>query len=122
MSTATDYYSAENLQKVADAGEGQQFGRGRVREARILLAHPKIDTVARRKRVSSIAMTMQNLGLAGRYSEAVETAARDLTRQIENGEEHAEHYVEQVARRDRERQQAEREVRLAAAVMGAQRA
>lgn len=90
-------YSTPVLQAIAEDG-GSEVGVGRYREALALLRQTTIDTPARRRRVIAIAHTGSNLGLWGRWSDAVHYAAVDLARMIADGREADEHYTERTAR------------------------
>lgn len=103
------------LQQTA-AQNPDEIGRGKHGEARALLAHPAVDTIARRQRVLDIAHTGMNLGIYGRWSSAVSQAATALTRVIEEGREGEQHYAERTAEQARQADQYNREARFDAAV------
>lgn len=97
-----DVTSIETMQKMIDEGTS---GPGPVRAAQTLIKHADVlDTPARRARVLAIAHTGMNLGLWGRYSDAVHYASLDLVRMITGGREHDEHYTEKTAREYREQE------------------
>lgn len=89
----------ESLERVAVSDD---VGPGRKRAAYILLKATTLDTVERRDRALQIAHTGMNLGLWGRFSDAVHYAALDLSRMIHSGQENAEHSTERIAREARE--------------------
>jgi hypothetical protein len=95
-------YSDEWIQ-LAKAGE---FERGDQNAAQWLA---QLDTVERRKRAAWAGSTMMNLR-GGRYSEMVGDAVEELRWKLARGEEDTEMWAERVARQEREKDQALREI------------
>lgn len=86
--------------------EGSTGARNRARHLMLL------DTPQRRARANSEGSTLTNLRPGGRPSDDVRTAVLRLQDLIDQDTEGEELYGERCAREDRERQAAEREIRL----------